>query len=306
MGRRYRADGKRPERTDRIVLTVLFAVLMIFTITKPGQQFWYGCMKAAGLAHFTSVLEEDLLHIHVINVGKADAILVESGDTAVLIDTATADKAEDVLHYLSARGIEKLDAVWISHSDDDHAGGLQKLLEEVEIGSVSRSCCSRDPIDAANIQGAAAGSVYDYGVFSLEVLAPLVQLPDENNNSLVLKLRCGEFTMLFCGDAEETAETMLLDCGIHLKADVLKVAHHGSATSTTEAFLDACDPTYAVISVGQDGSELPRNIVLKRFGDRDIPVFRTDELGSVVFSTDGSRIQILTEAVGIVAGGEQE
>ena len=297
---------KNISRAVKILFAVFLAAAMVFTVTKPGQRFWYGCMKAAGLAHFTAVLEEDMVHIHVIDVGKADAILIESADAAVLIDTATADRAEDVLRYIAARHVDKLDAVWVTHGDDDHAGGLSQLSDALEIGTVYRSPYSLSPSTEPGTQGATVGSIYDYGAFALEVLAPYEQMPDENNNSLVLKLQSGTFTMLFCGDAEEAAENAMLSRGVNLKADVLKTAHHGSDTSTSNAFLEACSPDYAVISVGQDRNELPRNTVLKRFGDRGIPVFRTDEHGTVVISTDGSHIQILTETAGMLVGREQE
>ena len=132
----------------------------------------------------------------------------------------------------------------------------------------------------------------------LEVLAPLECYDNTNDNSIVFRLTYGDFSMLFCGDIEEKAERRLLQSGADLTADVLKVAHHGSATSTSAELLEAVCPKYAVISAGEDRNDLPRNAVLKRLADRNTAVFRTDRDGSVVFSTDGNEVRIITENQG--------
>lgn len=136
-----RPEDKRPNRKKRLRVACIAAAaaVLVFGYTPPGKAMWAALMRAAGLAHFTASLPEDALHVHVIDVGKADAILLESPDANVLVDCGTAEAAEDVLRYLAARGIDRLDAVWISHPDDDHCGGLPAVLQTVPADEVVES-----------------------------------------------------------------------------------------------------------------------------------------------------------------------
>ena len=271
---------------------VLSAILLLSAFTPRGARLWNSLLWKAGLAHFTAELDPENVHIHVIDVGKADAILIESADAAILVDTGTADTAKDVLQYLEQRQITKLDAVWLSHRDSDHAGGLQSILDCVEVEETVGSVHCELPLKT---QSVTPGDVVRYGELTFTVLAPVHTFENENDNSLVFLMEYGAFSMLFCGDIEEKAEAALLESGASLQADVLKVAHHGSDTSTSNAWLGAVTPTYAVISTGEDKSHLPRNTVLRRLRDADVSYYRTDRDGTVVFSTDGVEIEILTE-----------
>lgn len=286
-----------------VSVPILFIAAAISGFIPQVQQLWQELLQRADLSHFTAALPEDELHIHVIDVGKADAILVESPDAAILVDTGTQDSADRVLRYLSARNISELDAVWISHADSDHVGGLQTVLQSVQAKEIIRSPFSVLPDPTLETVPATVGEKYTYGDMTFDVLGPELLFEAENDNSLVFRLQYGEFTMLFCGDIEEKAEDLLLDSGSDLHADVLKVAHHGSNTSSSREFLQAVNPAYAVISVGEDRNDLPRNAVLKRLNDAEIPYFRTDEDGSIVITTDGTNIHITTENAGIIVGG---
>ena len=262
---------------------------------------WTALMRAAGLAHFTASLPEDALHVHVIDVGKADAILLESPDANVLVDCGTAEAAEDVLRYLAARGIDRLDAVWISHPDDDHCGGLPAVLQTVPADAVVESPMGESISgmtalpQAVPLRRAAVGERYAYGAMTFEVLGPLQDYAESNNDSTVFRLQYDGFSMLFCGDMEAQAERDLLEGGAALRADVLKVAHHGSDTSTSAALLEAVQPRYAVISSGEDRSMLPRNAVLQRLHTAGAEIFRTDTDGAVVFSAADGKISVITE-----------
>lgn len=291
------------QRLLRAVVPVLVLAVLVFSYTAPGARFWQSLLKTAGLTHFTQELEQEELHIHVIDVGKAEAILLESPEAAVLVDCGTASQGENVVRYLAACGIEKLDAVWISHPDSDHIGGLSAVLEAVPADCIVETPVLESAFASAKSLGckaekAGSGRIFRYGDMALEVLAPLECYDNTNDNSIVFRLTYGDFSMLFCGDIEEKAERRLLQSGADLTADVLKVAHHGSATSTSAEFLEAVCPQYAVISAGEDRNDLPRNAVLKRLADRNTAVFRTDRDGSVVFSTDGNEVRIITENQG--------
>lgn len=296
-------EDKRPNRKKRLRVACIAAAaaVLVFGYTPPGKAMWAALMRAAGLAHFTASLPEDALHVHVIDVGKADAILLESPDANVLVDCGTAEAAEDVLRYLAARGIDRLDAVWISHPDDDHCGGLPAVLQTVPADAVVESPVGESISgmtalpQAVPLRRAAVGERYAYGAMTFEVLGPLQDYAESNNDSTVFRLQYDGFTMLFCGDMEAQAERDLLEDGAALRADVLKVAHHGSDTSTSAALLEAVQPRYAVISSGVDRSMLPRNTVLQRLHTAGAEIFRTDTDGAVVFSAADGKISVITE-----------
>lgn len=298
-----RPEDKRPNRKKRLRVACIAAAVavLVFGYTPPGKAMWAALMRAAGLAHFTASLPEDALHVHVIDVGKADAILLESPDANVLVDCGTAEAAEDVLRYLAARGIDRLDAVWISHPDDDHCGGLPTVLQTVPADAVVESPVGESISgmtalpQAVPLRRAAVGERYAYGAMTFEVLGPLQDYAESNNDSTVFRLQYDGFTMLFCGDMEAQAERDLLEDGAALRADVLKVAHHGSDTSTSAALLEAVQPRYAVISSGEDRSMLPRNAVLQRLHTAGAEIFRTDTDGAVVFSAADGKISVITE-----------
>jgi len=151
------------------------------------------------------------------------------------------------------------------------------------------------------VRTVSAGETVSYGEAEFRVLAPLEDLESTNENSLVYKLYYKEFSMLFCGDIEEKAERLLLDIyGDTLQADVLKVPHHGSASATSDALLEAVQPQYAVISSGEDRNLLPRNETLKRLADHGVGIFRTDENGTdenggIAILTDGAETKVCTE-----------
>lgn len=298
-----RPEDKRPNRKKRLRVACIAAAVtvLVFGYTPPGKAMWAALMRAAGLAHFTASLPEDALHVHVIDVGKADAILLESPDANVLVDCGTAEAAEDVLRYLAARGIDRLDAVWISHPDDDHCGGLPAVLQTVPADAVVESPVGESISgmtalpQAVPLRRAAVGERYAYGAMTFEVLGPLQDYAESNNDSTVFRLQYDGFSMLFCGDMEAQAERDLLEGGAALRADVLKVAHHGSDTSTSAALLEAVQPRYAVVSSGEDRSMLPRNAVLQRLHTAGAEIFRTDTDGAVVFSAADGKISVITE-----------
>ena len=275
-------DGRKLVRTGALVLVLL---LLAFCYTPPGRAMWTELRRACGLLPFAQSLPDADLTVYVIDVGKADAILIETPEGAVLSDCATAEQAKTVLRVLKQRNIQKLRAVWISHADSDHVGGLTQILREVPAEEVVSSMYTE-----------LTGETVSYGEAEFRVLAPLEDLESTNENSLVYKLCCKEFSMLFCGDIEEKAERLLLDIyGDTLRADVLKVPHHGSASATSDALLEAVQPQYAVISSGEDRNLLPRNETLKRLADHGVGIFRTDENGGIAILTDGAETKIYTE-----------
>ena len=280
-------DGRKLVRTGALILVLL---LLAFCYTPPGRAMWTEIKRACGLLPFAQSLPDADLTVYVIDVGKADAILIETPEGAVLSDCATAEQARTVLRVLKQRNIQKLRAVWISHADSDHVGGLTQILREVPAEEVVSSMYTELtglPEDQT-VRTVSAGETVSYGEAEFRVLAPLEDLESTNENSLVYKLCCKEFSMLFCGDIEEKAERLLLDIyGDALRADVLKVGHHGSKSSSAAAFLDVVNPRIAVIQVGRNNYGHPSPEILKRFTARGILVFRNDLHGAIGLKFQG-------------------
>ncbi len=248
---------------------------------------------------------EEGLSIHVLDVGKADAILLTcDGHTAVL-DAGTILDGSAVVDYILRNDLASPEYMIASHPDSDHIGGMPQVLRELGARQFIRSAYFPeaygliDPIleDATiPIRTVEPGDSFRLADAVLTVLAPVQEYLETNSASLVLRLEYEDFTALFCGDIEADAEQDLLESGAALSANFLKVAHHGSRTSSTEAFLQAVSPQYAIVSVGKDNNRLPNEDALRRLDGICPYVFRTDTDGTVVFSYQDGQMTIRTEA----------
>lgn len=250
------------------------------------------------------------MSMHVLDVGKADSILIESDGHFMLIDGGTADYGDKISRYLTRHGVKTLDLVVNTHPDEDHIGGLSTVIAsfpikeyfspDIPTAIVPNSAEYRNVQAALRTKNLTAvhpvrGTVRTLGKLKVDVLAPVKQHDTTNNNSIVLRLTYGGTKFLLMGDAEKEEETDLLSSGESLAADVLKVGHHGSSTSTTQELLNAVKPRYAAISVGKDSSDLPKTAVLKRLRGVNAQIFRTDVSGTLIFMSDGNKITVQTE-----------
>lgn len=246
------------------------------------------------------------VNIHFIDVGQGDSILIHGEDIAVLIDAGPSSAGETVTQYLHSRGIKKLDLVVATHPHEDHIGGMAAVLEQFEVqevmdpGVVHTSRTFEDYLDLVDSKGIAftearAGMVKDLGGgLRLEILHPAAPSADDlNDASIVSRLVFGKVAFLFTGDAEVKAEKEMLAAGRNLRAAVLKLGHHGSSTSSSRDFIRAVGPRYAVITLeGGNRYGHPHRETVDLMAEIDIPVYRTDLHGSIVFTTDGSQIQV--------------
>lgn len=245
--------------------------------------------------------------IHFIDVGQADCALIICDGKAMLIDGGNDADGNDVVAYLHQQQVESLNLVVGTHSHEDHIGGLDYVLNAFPTVEVwfpdyrSSTVNEKMFLEAAAKQGAnvyqpSPGTTYTLGSAICQVLGPLSLDPEEpNNHSIVIKITYGETSFLFTGDMEFAAETEILDAGYDIKCDVLKVAHHGSSSSTKYRWVRAAAPAYAVISVGADNDYgHPTEACLSILEDAEIKVYRTDLQGHIVCISDGKTVSFIS------------
>jgi competence protein ComEC len=243
------------------------------------------------------------LKVHFIDVGQGDCILIEDGNSAMLIDAGNPQNGPDIVSYIKKLGISKLDFVIATHPHADHIGGMADVINAFDIGRIIMPKVEHTTRTFENllltirnkglkITAPVPGTEYRLGNTSFTILAPnSSSYKNLNDYSVVVRLTYGSTSFLFTGDAEQTSEKEILAKGYNIKSDVLKVGHHGSKTSTTTRFLDAVSPRYAVICVGannQYGHPAPET--LSKLAERGIKVYRTDEAGTIIATSDGKSI----------------
>jgi len=248
------------------------------------------------------------LKVHFIDVGQADSILIQQGNENMLIDAGNNDDEETLKNYLNSLGISEFKYVVGTHAHEDHIGSLDYIMNSFKVGKIyfpkttSSTKTFQNLVKAVQNKGMqftapVVGETFNLGEAECTILAPNgSRYDDANNYSIVIKLEYGNTSFLFTGDAEDVSEKEMLKNGLDLKADVLKAGHHGSKSSSTDKFLDAVNPKYAVISVGKDNDYgHPNAETLQKFSSRGIEVYRTDEIGTIVAESDGNNISFSTD-----------
>lgn len=251
--------------------------------------------------------EDTDLSIHVIDVGQGDSILVKTPNgKTMLIDGGEPTAGRSVVSYLRKNKVKKIDVLIATHPHADHIGGLIDVIDRFQIDNfyipykIHTSKTYESLLDAANNKGLKATPATNDIMINLDedivlyFLGPLKDYGDDLNNwSVVIKLDYKVQSFLFTGDLESLGEVDLLTAynADFLHAQFLKVAHHGSNTSTSQRFLEAVQPKIAVISSGKDNSYgHPHQEVIDRLRDLNMAIYRTDQQGTIVIKSDGNRI----------------
>lgn len=258
-----------------------------------------------------SLPKDAQLQVHFIDVGQSEAILVRSGSYSALIDAGENDQGSKVVSYIASLGIKSLDVVIATHPHSDHIGGMDDVIRAFDVGTIifpdiadevmSTTKTYTDLLMAIAQKGykitlASPGDVYSLGEANLYILGPVKHYDDLNNYSVVSKLVLGEVSFLFTGDIEKKAEDDIVLSGQNISANVLSSPHHGSHTSSSDDFLRKVLPEYVVISCGIDNSYgHPRRETIEAYNAFGIEIYRTDLDGTVVVSTDGKDIEVITK-----------
>lgn len=247
------------------------------------------------------------LKVHFIDVGQADACLIESNNHFMMIDAGNNDDADLLLNYLNSKNVKTLDYMIGTHPHEDHIGSMDSIIDNFNIEKIYMPRIMNttqtfedvlNSIESKNLKitEPIAGNEFYFNGLTVKIIAPIKQYDsDINNNSIVLKIIDGDISFLFTGDIEDTAENDIIESGENISADVLKVAHHGSDSSSTENFIESVSPKYAVISVGKfNDYNHPSKSTISLLNNLNIKTYRTDEYGTVIIETDGKHINILT------------
>lgn len=260
------------------------------------------------------------LQIAYLDVGQGDSSFIHLPDgESILIDAGNQENGQEIVQYIQSTGEDTLDYVIATHPHADHIGGMAEVIQAFEVENVYMPEVSHTSqtygnlLDTMEAEGlttltAKAGEVlFDDGTLRAEFLAPISDsYSGLNNYSAVLKLSYGDKAFLFMGDAEEEVEREILENGADISADVLKVGHHGSDTSSTREFIEAVEPSHAVVSVGEGNSYgHPSSATLETLSDIGADIWRTDEKGTIVVTCDGEDIAVYNTDMSVQAQTSQ-
>ena len=280
-------------------------------VTRWLEQLWTKLLGLGEARPVAAITDDNLLTVHFIDIGQGKSILVQNGSHTALIDVGENGMGTTVIDYLKRQNVQAIDLLVGTHPHSDHIGDMDEIIKKFPIGQLlmpdvpeaiiptSRTylelLTAIDEYDV-DLLMARPGQKFALGDMRFTVLGPVRDYDDLNNISVVLRLDYGGHTFLFTGDMEKAAEKDVLASGRAVAADVLDVAHHGSATSSHKDFLDAVKPQIAVISCGIDNSYgHPVRSVVESIADRGADIFRTDLDGTVVITSDGKALTVDTQ-----------
>ena len=251
-------------------------------------------------------LNNDKLNIIFFYVGQADCTLIKLNDDVILIDSGNNNDGKNVVGFLQEKGITQIDYLIGTHADEDHIGGIDDVINSMDIGTFLIPTIGENGTDYKNavetakdkniqIKHPTRGDIFYFENAQFEVMSAMEEEgTSDNNSSLVIEFTYNNTTYLFMGDAETEVE----NSRSWNKVNVLKVGHHGSNSSSSTKFLEQVKPEYSIIEVGKNNSyNLPSDKAIRRLEESGTQVLRTDkangeEVGSFWLTSDGNTIDI--------------
>lgn len=283
------------------VVSLIIALCLICTALCSCSQFYFESDSSQNA-------DENLV-VHFLDVGQGDSIFIEMPDSkTMLIDAGVNMLGKSIMSYINSQGYSKIDYLVATHPHADHIGSMAYIVRNMDIGEIYMPKVSTTTKTYENllesiadkglrIKSAKAGvSIIDTEDFNADIVAPAtIKENDLNNCSAVIKMTYNETSFLFTGDAEEEE---LSEIDADISANVLKVGHHGSSTSTNKDFVKRVCPEIAVISLGADNKYgHPHKSTLKYLKNAGAEIYRTDEDGTVKITSDGQNISVETGGI---------
>lgn len=281
---------------NKKIMVVLITALLVLTLLT-------GCFPDD--TDVSQPTDKGSLFIDIIDVGQGDSTFIRfPNNKTMLIDAATKSESSKVIDYIESRGVDKIDYLVATHPHEDHIGGMADIIKAFDIGDIympkvtHTSKTFKNMIYAIKDKGlkikpAKGGSeIFRDDAISVDILAPNKgKYKGLNNYSVVVKITYQNTSFLFTGDAERISENEMLDAGYDLRANVLKVGHHGSNSSTTKKFLEAVSPEIAIISCGKDNKyNHPHKEVVNRLNKFGTKIYTTVNNGDISIESNGKDI----------------
>lgn len=291
-----------------ILLLILMLDSIFFISDRTFEYFYRSCDIIEVPKEYDS--ESDELYMYTFDVGQSESILLLYQDTSILIDSGTTDYAYPLVKTLQSLGISSLDYCIFTHPHYDHMGGGSAIIRDLKPTHVYLTKYDYKKINRwwyeifkktvllknQKLEYLEEGSNISIGDLQLNVICPISDFYENlNDYSLGMKVTLGETDILLLADIEAASEHDLIESDYDLNAEILKVAHHGSTTSSTFEFLYNVKPEYAIISVGASNPYgHPRTYTLSKLNALGVTVYRTDQKGTILVTTDGNEINIIT------------
>lgn len=303
-------NGQKRRKNNAAICVAAAVSVLAFVITFAGNRLspvWDRVYAAFGLK---SSLPEGADFVEFIDVGQGDRILIYSNGYSAIIDTGTPDCGHCITSALNDAGVGSIDALLETHLHTDHIGGAEYVLNLFDVknlilpdlnlnaeGLPAAKVAKKMVVESSGaVYTAAPGMNMNIGDFEITVIACYEDMTEENDRSVVTVAKIGDIKFLLMGDAEKATESRILDDNINVECDVIKVGHHGSSTSSSEEFLKAANPEYAVISVGENNTyshPSPDTLAsLERIGTE---IYRTDKSGNITFEIKNGNLKVKTE-----------
>jgi len=279
-------------------------LLICFAVSYLSDTPTWGDISKKAEVNSGVVAKEGNFYAHYIDVGQADCELMTCGDDVVMIDAGETDSYNVIDSYLKLNNISEIDYLILTHAHADHIGSADDIINNYKVDNVIMTRLTEENtptsdvyaklLDAlsnsdAKVYAANAGDVYNLQNFSFEILGPVKDYKELNNTSVVVKATFGNIKFLFEGDAEAKSEKDILAAGYDVSADIIKLGHHGSRTSSDLDYLKEVNPQAAIISCGVDNSyKHPHPETIAKLDSLSIPYYRTDVHGNIIAECDGN------------------
>lgn len=303
-------NGQKRRKNNAVICATAVVSVLAFVITFAGNRLspvWDQIYTVFGLK---SSSPKDADFVEFLDVGQGDSILIYSNGYSAIIDTGTSECGARITSALNDAGVRDIDVLIETHLHSDHIGGAEYVLNIFDVknlilpdlnlnseGLPAAKVAKRMVVDSSGaVYTAAPGMNMNIGDFEITVIAYYEDMSNENDSSIVTVAKIGDIKFLLMGDAEKAAESRILADNINVECDVIKVGHHGSSTSSSEEFLNAAKPEYAVISVGEHNTySHPSPDTLSTLEKVGAEIYRTDKSGNITFEVKNGNLKVTTE-----------